>query len=52
MMFFILQAVFAIASCNGLVVDDNNNSCSGFLHDLGIEDIGNLNAVSFPSLTP
>ena len=44
MMFFILQAVFAIASCNGLVVDDNNNSCSGFLHDLGIEDIGNLDA--------
>ena len=43
MMFYFLGALFAIAFCTGQAVDDSG--CSGFLDDLGIEDIGNLDIV-------
>ena len=40
MMFYFLGTLFAIAFCTGQAVDDSG--CSGFLDDLGIADIGNL----------
>ena len=43
MMFYFLGTLFAIAFCTGQAVDDSG--CSGFLDDLGIEDIGNLDIV-------